>query len=222
MKGSDQFMKDSTRKIIAELGARYPKLRGSESSLLCGVDTIAASYAQGGKLLICGNGGSAADAMHTVGELMKAFVLPRKINGEMRERLIAECEHGGYIADNLQGALPAISLVNEVALQTAYANDAAASLVFAQQVFGYGCAGDVLLAISTSGKSENVIYACEVAHVKGMKVVGLTGEMGGEMRSFCDVTINVPERETYKIQEYHLPVYHSICLALENEFFGEA
>ena len=214
-------MKQSTRKIIDYLLERYPVLSENESSLICALELMIASYRNGGKMLVCGNGGSAADALHIVGELMKAFVLPRKIEGEEKELLLSQCEHGALLSSSLQGALPTIALVSEVGLVTAYANDVAPELAFAQQVYGYGKKGDVLLSISTSGNSQNVLYANEVARAKQMKVVGLTGNGGGKMAQQCDACICVPMEETYRIQELHLPVYHVICLALENEFFGK-
>lgn len=214
-------MKNTTSTIIQDLGNRYPALKDIENNLADAIAMTIDAYQKGTKLLVCGNGGSAADALHIVGELMKAFVLPRKLPEAMQQKIQANSTMGDYICANLQGALPAISLVNEVSLQTAYANDMAPDLDFAQQVYGYGNQGDVLFAISTSGNSKNVIYACEVAKAKGVKVIGLTGATGGKMKNLCDVLINVPEKETYKIQEFHLPVYHTLCLALENEFFGE-
>ena len=178
-------------------------------------------FSGGGKLLTCGNGGSASDALHIVGELMKDFARPRPLSEKDREAIRGASEHADYICESLQSALPAIALVGSAALESAYANDRAPDLAFAQQVFGYGKPGDVLLAISTSGNSKNVIYAAEVAHARGMKAVALTGESGGKLKAICDVTINVPEKETYRVQELHLPVYHALCLAVENEFFGE-
>ena len=153
---------------------------------------------------------------------MKSFVLPRKISSDLEIQMnnIAG-EDCRYLMDNLQGALPAISLQGELALSSAYANDVAPDLSFAQQIFGLGNKNDVLLAISTSGHSKNIIYACKVAKLKGMKIVSLTGITGGKLKLQSDVTICAPANETYKIQEYHLPIYHTICLALEEEFFGE-
>lgn len=215
-------MKPSTLNRVNDLLYRYPPLTTCETAIRQALEAMIRSFQTGGKLLTCGNGGSAADAQHIVGELMKAFVLPRKPGDELRAKLIqAYPDAADYLMANLQGALPAISLVGETALTTAYANDMAPDLGFAQQVYGYGRVGDVLLAISTSGNSQNVLYAAQVAHTMGVTVVGLTGEGGGKLRGLSDVLIGVPSRETYKIQEYHLPVYHTLCLALENEFFGE-
>lgn len=172
------------------------------------------------KLFIAGNGGSAADAEHIVGELMKGFVKARKLPESFCKQLISvDPEMGKELSEKLQGALPAVALSGHVALSTAYLNDVDAQLGFAQQVNGYGIEGDVLLAISTSGNSKNVLYACIVAKAKGMKVIGLTGKDGGKLKDMADVAIIVPEEETYKIQELHLPIYHWLCLALEDAFF---
>ena len=170
--------------------------------------------------MVCGNGGSAADALHIVGELMKAFVCKRKLSEEW-QKTFSKLPDGKYISQNLQMAFPAISLVNEAGLLTAYANDVAPDMNFAQQVFGQGNAGDILIAISTSGNSENVLYAAEVAKAKSIQVIALTGQSGGKLREYADLLINVPETETFKVQELHLPVYHALCLAVEAEFYSE-
>lgn len=209
-------MKEKIAVIFDGLIGRYPALEGCRKDIVKAEKLMAESFRAGGKLLACGNGGSASDAQHIVGELMKGFVLARKLPGEMREKLDDD-----YLSDNLQMALPAVSLMGEAALTTAFANDCAPDLAFAQQVLGLGRKGDVLLGISTSGNSRNVLYAAKVARAQGMKVVMLTGRDGGRCASFADAAIRVPETETYKVQEYHLPVYHAICLALEEEFFGE-
>jgi D-sedoheptulose 7-phosphate isomerase len=175
-----------------------------------------------GKYLICGNGGSAADSDHIVGELMKGFVLKRPIEAELKMKLeLSFPDEAYYFVENLQMGISAISLMSHSALTSAFSNDRASDLIFAQQVLGYGKKGDVLLAISTSGNSKNVVYAAQIAKAMGLKVVSLTGSEGGKLRKISDVLINVPEVETYKVQEYHLPIYHIICLILENEFFGE-
>ena len=171
-------------------------------------------------MLLVGNGGSASDAEHIVGELMKGFKLPRKLNEEYKQALLkADCHLGGILAENLQGALPAIALDGQLALTTAYMNDCEPLLCFAQQVNGYGSAGDVLFAISTSGNSRNVLFAATVARAKGMKIVGLTGASESKLSNLADVCIKVPQTETYMIQELHLPVYHCLCLMLEEKFF---
>lgn len=203
------------------LVSRYPKLEFSREDIWKAYTLMEQSFAQGGKLLACGNGGSAADAEHIVGELMKAFVLERKLNNELCEKMKAvDAEMGEVLAENLQGALPAIALDGHVALSTAYMNDCEPLLCFAQQVNGFGVAGDVLLGITTSGNSKNVLYAAAVAKAKGMKVIGLTGEKESKLSAMADVCIRVPEQETYRVQELHLPVYHTLCLMLEEKFFG--
>ena len=208
-------------KEVKYLIERYPVLSACENEIAEAISILIDCYQKGGKLLVCGNGGSAADSLHIVGELMKGFVKQRRLPPQMKEQLCRVSAHGEFLYQNLQGALPAISLVNEVSLQTAYANDVAPVLNFAQQVWGQGNAGDVLIGITTSGNSENVIYAAEVARAKGMKVVALTGRGGGKMSACSDVVIAVPEKETYKVQELHLPIYHAICIALENAFFED-
>lgn len=215
-------MKASTQNIIENLTVRYPALKGCKADLLHAIELLINCYKNGGKILVCGNGGSAADAQHIVGELMKGFVLPRTLSSEKQTAIQSTFpESSQYLIDNLQETLPAISLLGETALTSAYSNDKAPDLVFAQQVLGHGNAGDVLLAISTSGTSRNVVYACEIAKIQNMQIIGLTGAFGGKMKEFCDVTICVPSDITYQIQEYHLPIYHVICLALEEEFYGE-
>jgi D-sedoheptulose 7-phosphate isomerase len=180
-------------------------------------------YKNGGKLLVCGNGGSAADCEHIVGELMKGFVLRRELSPEQQSIISGSFPADSeYLISNLQQGLPAISLVSHTALMTAFANDQSADLCFAQQVLGYGKQGDVLLAISTSGNSKNILYAAKIAKVIGIKVIALTGKTGGGLKDVCDVLVNVPETETYKVQELHLPFYHALCLAVEEYFFGES
>lgn len=215
-------MKKQTIHHIDCLVDRFPELKECLPSIQEACTIIEKSFRSGGRLLTCGNGGSAADSLHIVGELMKGFVLSRPIRQKIKDRLAKTCpETADYLSCKLQGALPAISLVSETALFTAYSNDQTAELCFAQQVFGQGKQGDVLLAISTSGNSANVLYAAQVARALEISVVGLTGQDGGRLKKWCDVLIAVPERETFKIQELHLPVYHALCLALEEEFFGE-
>ena len=215
-------MKGTTQHIIDNLIMRYPALEVCKADLVQAVELLINCYRNHHKLLVCGNGGSAADAQHIVGELMKGFVLPRKLPGE-KQAAIQQMfpETSQYLINNLQETLPAISLLGETALTSAYSNDKAPDLVFAQQVLGYGEAGDVLFAISTSGTSRNVIHACQMAKVQQMQIIGLTGAFGGTMKDMCDVAICAPSDSTYQIQEYHLPIYHAICLALEEEFFGE-
>jgi len=214
-------MKDSTKKKLDDLFCRFSQLTVIQDSIYNATAIMIESYKNGGKLLVCGNGGSAADALHIVGELMKGFVLNRDLPKELKQKISTCSEYGEYITGNLQAALPAIALVGSVSLETAYSNDKCPDLCFAQQVLGLGAEGDVFLGISTSGNSQNVIYAAEVAKALGLKVIVLSGRTGGKLKDICDCLVNVPEDETYKIQELHLPVYHAVCLALENEFFGE-
>ena len=209
-------------KHLSHLIGRYPKLDACCEDIKEAYEIMETAYASGRKLLVCGNGGSASDSEHIVGELMKEFKLKRKVFGEQATALKSiDPELGEVLAENLQGALPAISLTGHSSLQTAFMNDAVPELVFAQQVNGYGKPGDVFLGISTSGNSKNVLYAAVNAKAKGLKVIGLTGAKENKLMKYADVCIRVPETETYKIQELHLPVYHCLCLMLEDNFFGE-
>lgn len=212
-------MKKTSYEIINELGMRYPALESIIPEVKKAAELMVDCIKSGNKILLCGNGGSASDCLHIVGELMKEFKIKRPLSDEDKAALKAAGDDG-YIGENLQGAMPAISLVGVTALESAYANDAAPDLGFAQQVFGLGKGGDVLVGITTSGNSKNVIYATKVAKAKGLKTVILTGNGGGKIAGLSDVSLIAPESETYKIQEYHLPIYHNLCLALENEFFG--
>ena len=215
-------MKTEIYKHIEVLVNRYPVLNSVKDEIVEAYFLLVESYKNEGKLLIAGNGGSAADAEHIVGELMKGFKLPRKLNENFTDKLISENEElGTVLAESLQGALPAIALDGHPALSTAYMNDCEPLLCIAQQVNGYGKAGDVFLGISTSGNSKNILYAATTAHAKGMKVIGLTGAKDSKLTQMSDVCIKVPQTETYMIQELHLPVYHCLCLMLEDEFFGE-
>ncbi|SFS65732.1 SIS domain-containing protein [Paenibacillus sp. BC26] len=200
---------------------KYPELQvcAGETEQAC--QLLIGSFRNGGKLLVCGNGGSASDSEHIVGELMKGFMSKRPIPSEFRTTLNELFpDEGLYIADRLQGTLPAISLVSHTAFMTAFANDVSAETVFAQQVYGYGNKGDVLIGLSTSGNSPNVVRAVQVAKALGMHTIGMTGSDGGRLKSLCDVSIRVPYERTLDIQERHLPVYHAICLAIEEVFFG--
>jgi D-sedoheptulose 7-phosphate isomerase len=201
---------------------RYPVLEACMEDIRKAYQLLESAFKNGNKLLVCGNGGSASDSEHIVGELMKEFKLKRKVYGNHAATLKKiDPELGQVLADNLQGALPAISLTAHSSLQTAFMNDVVPELVFAQQVNGYGNVGDVFLGISTSGNSKNVLYAAVNAKAKGLKVIGLTGGKENKLMKYSDVCIRVPETETYKIQELHLPVYHCLCLMLEEKFFGE-
>ena len=213
-------MTEKTVAILENLLVRYPSLRECREEIVSAYETLVECFASGGKLLIAGNGGSAADAEHMVGELMKSFVKRRPVSPALKEALVAaDPEAGAELADTLQGALPAIALDGHPALGTAWINDCNPLMGFAQQVLGYGKSGDVLIAVSTSGTSRNVLHAVTVAKALGLRTVGLTGRSGGELALRCDVCIRVPESETYKVQELHLPVYHAICQMLEERFF---
>lgn len=214
-------MESKLLKHIDLLIERYPCLSVCKEDIVSAYEIMEETYSAGRKLLVAGNGGSASDSEHIVGELMKEFKLKRKIYAAQIDRLMKiDAEMGTVLAEHLQGSLPAISLVGEPSLTTAFMNDAVPVLIFAQQVNGLGRAGDVFLGISTSGNSRNILYAAVAAKSKGLKVIGLTGEKENRLMEFADVCIRVPERETYRIQELHLPVYHCLCLMLEERFFG--
>lgn len=214
-------MKDSTYAFIDLLGERYPALKesGVTEQVLEAYKVLEEAYKNGKKVLLCGNGGSCSDAEHIVGELMKKFMKKRPISDELKAELKKYGERGEKLSNKLEGTLRAISLSSHPALSYALINDIDGELTYAQQVKGLGDAGDVLIAISTSGNSKNCGYAAITAKAMGLKVVGLTGIGGGMLGQIADVTVTVPEKETYKIQEYHLPVYHTLCAMLEEEFF---
>jgi len=208
-------------KRIQELIFSYPGLDVCRADIETAFKVLRGCYRGGGKVLTCGNGGSAADAEHIVGELMKGYLLKRPVPQEMRTKLASTSpEDGEYLADHLQGGLPAISLVSQTSLLSAIANDTAADMVYAQQVYVYGREGDALIGISTSGNSTNVIRAVQVARTVGLHTIGLTGRTGGKLRSLCDVCIRVPANDTTLIQERHLPIFHVLCAMLEGEFFA--
>ena len=208
-------------KHIDLLIERYPILKECRQSLIDAYFIMEEAYEGDHKLLIAGNGGSAADSEHIAGELMKRFKTPRPVTPEMAEKLKAiDPVRGANLAKNLERGLMAIPLVAHEALSTAYINDVDGLGVFAQQLFGFGRPGDVFLGISTSGNSKNVMSATVVARALGIRVIGLTGAKGGELAQVADVAVKVPETETYMIQELHLPVYHCWCLMLEDKFFG--
>lgn len=205
---------------LADLLRRYPDLAPCLGEIRAVFERLVSTFAGGGKLLICGNGGSAADSEHIVGELMKGFALERPIAPELRQALERHFPaDAAYLAANLQGALPAISLVSQSALLSAFANDVAPEMAFAQQVYGYARPGDALLAISTSGNARNVVNALKVARALGVATLGLTGRTGGQMAALCDAAIRVPYDATLAVQERHLPIYHALCLMLERHFF---
>ncbi|HLN55280.1 MAG TPA: SIS domain-containing protein [Bacteroidales bacterium] len=206
--------------VPVELLRRYPELSVVEKETAKAAGSIIKCFESGGKLLICGNGGSSSDSGHIAGELMKGFEHKRPLNESFKQLLKAKGgERGEYIAGKLQHGFPVISLSAHTALITAVANDIDPSLIFAQQVAAYGKKGDVLLAISTSGNSKNVIDAIITALACNMTVIGMTGETGGSMKSLCDILLNVPGTRTSAIQELHFPLYHALCLMIENYFF---
>ena len=209
-------MKNNVEKIYNDLFVRYPELSCVKADVERVFEIISETYINKGKLLVCGNGGSASDSAHIVGELMKGFMLSRKLPESEKESF-----NNKAIADGLQGALPAISLVGESALMTAFCNDCNPDLVFAQQVYGLMNEADTLLCLSTSGNSKNVVAAAETARAKGGKIVSIVGEKGGILSEISDSAIKLPSSITPVIQEYTLPVYHTICAMLEENFFGE-
>lgn len=200
--------------------SRHAELDGLREVVVQCVETIVTMHKRGNKLLLCGNGGSAADCEHIAGELLKSFCLKRRVSDDFRAKLNkVNGDDGDVIADNLQQGVKAIPLTGFVGYSTAFHNDCDGQFVYAQLVNTLGEKGDVLIAISTSGNSASVLYAAQTAKAKDMTVVGLTGETGGKLKNVCDILINAPRREVYKIQECHLPLYHAICLAVETELF---
>ena len=212
-------MKTSTQEIFEELFARYPALETSRADVRAAFDELATVYRTGGKVLCCGNGGSASDCEHIVGELLKKFKRHRDIPSDLKERLFSSGPDGELLAARLEGSLPAISLVSQSGILTAFANDVGWDEAFAQQLLGLAKQGDVLVALSTSGNSRNCVLAATLARALGVRTVALVGEAGGRLGEICDVAVRVPARETYKVQEYHLPVYHALCAMLEEELF---
>ncbi len=206
--------------ILSELIQRYPKLSNVEYDIKKAYEVLNNCYIDGGKLLIAGNGGSCADSEHICGELMKSFTKKRPLEKDLYENMIQiDANLANEIYPLLEGALAAISLTSNSSLATAVSNDTGAELVFAQQIIGIGNKNDVFLGISTSGNSKNILTATLVAKAKGMKTIALTGKDGGKLKDLVDVAIVVPENETYKIQELHMPIYHALCLMLEDRFF---
>lgn len=208
------------RRYMYQLIQRYPILESIKNTLEKAYKILEECYGKHGKLLIAGNGGSAADAEHITGELMKGFLLTRKLDAQICDKLESiDSIIGKELAEKLQYGLPTIALTNHNSLNTAFLNDVEGTMCFAQQVFAYGEDKDVFLGISTSGNSLNVLYAAVTAKAKGMKVIGLTGKGGGKLAKVADIILDVNEEETYKIQELHLPIYHCLCLMLEEHFF---
>lgn len=209
---------------IEELISRYPILESCMEDIQNAADSVVNCFKSNHKLLIAGNGGSASDADHIVGELMKSFCRKRPLSEELLAKInsIVSSEESRFICSSLESGFPCIALHNHSALNTAFNNDVhdGYKLMYAQQILNYGVAGDVFLAISTSGNSTNVYYAAVIAKAKGMKVIALSGKTGGILKSLADVAIVVPCDETFKIQELHLPIYHWICSYVEEYFFG--
>ena len=215
-------MKPEAYAVLNDLFEHYPKLEGQKLGITKASEMMVSCYKAGGKLLICGNGGSAADSEHIVGELMKGFMLPRTPSSE--EQIILRKalpkEQADYFIGHLQRGIPAISLVSQSGLFSAYVNDVAADMAFAQQIFVYAKPEDLLFAITTSGASSNVLNALRVAKAIGIKSILLTGNRNSENSKLADTSICVDESETYKIQELHLPIYHALCAAVEAELFA--
>jgi D-sedoheptulose 7-phosphate isomerase len=214
-------LEEKLNKHIDLLVQRYPSLEQCKESIIQAYQLIASAYENGAKLLIAGNGGSASDSEHIAGELMKSFRLPRPVSKELASKLKSiDSSRGEYLAQHLEMPLTAIPLVAHEALSTAYSNDVDAEGVFAQQLLGFARPKDVFLAISTSGNSKNIMNAAVLAKALDMQIIGLTGKKDSELSAIADVTIQVPETETYMVQELHLPIYHCLCLMLEERFFS--
>ena len=205
--------------MIKELIERYPSLKKCENEILGAKDILIECYKNNGKVLCCGNGGSCADCEHIVGELMKGFLSLRALSDDKKAKMMEFCPEVRDMLDKLQDGLPAISLTSFTGLNTAFCNDVDADLVFAQSLLALGRENDVLIALSTSGNSKNVVNAVKVAKSLGIKVISLTGEGGGKLAELSDICIKVPEKETYKVQELHLPIYHYLCAEVEKYFF---
>lgn len=208
--------------MLTELLQRYPQLAECKDAIVAAKEELIACYEQGGQVMICGNGGSCADSDHIVGELMKGFLKMRPLSKEQKEAMKQNTDLvDDELLSKLQGGLPAFSLPSMTALNMAFCNDVDPELIYAQPIMAMGRNGDVLIAISTSGNSKNVFGAVKVAKALGVKVIGLTGGKGGKLKEHADVAVCVPETETFKIQELHLPVYHYLCAAVEDHFFSE-
>lgn len=222
MEKAEEKLDGELQRHLEALLKRYPALKAIEEEIAGAYLAMEEAYLNGGKLLIAGNGGSAADSEHIAGELMKSFKRPRPVSRDFERQLKeAAPDEGAELAKKLEGSLAAVPLTAHEALNTAYSNDVDGKCVFAQQLYGFGKKGDVFLGISTSGNSTNIINAAVTARAMGIKVIGFTGEDGGRLRELSDVAVRVPERETYMVQELQLPIYHCWCLMLEERFFGK-
>lgn len=209
-------MSEQLAQGLDTLISKYPVLEPNREQIGSSFSLLLATVQRGNKILICGNGGSASDADHIVGELMKSFVKERPIDSQLKASLEkVDGEKGAYLARHIQDAIPAINLSQHTALSSAFANDVDPQLGFAQQVMGYGVPGDLLWGLSTSGNAQNVLYAAIMAKAKGMHTLAMTGKSGGKLKKYSDVCICVHEEQTYSIQELHLPIYHFLCIMLE-------
>lgn len=215
---NEATLSPNSERLISDLIERFPELNSAGEQIKTAFLILKETFANRGKLLVCGNGGSAADAEHISGELMKGFLKKRPLSAGLSQKIKAVSGGANWV-EQLQGGLPVIPLVNNAALISALGNDLSFDLVYAQQVLGYGAPGDTLLAISTSGSSTNVIRGVIVAKSMGLQTIGLTGSSGGSLKDLADVTIRAPSNETFRIQEYHLPIYHLLAAMLEEEFF---
>jgi len=214
MKYPEVDMKKETLAILEKTIIDYPALSICRDDIIKAYNVLITCYENGGTVLICGNGGSAADSEHIVGEFMKGFLKRRPLPAIDKEKIGDET-----LFENMQGALPAISLVSQTSIVTAFMNDVEPNMVFAQQVYGYRNENNVLIGITTSGNSKNIVNAVKVANAFKMNTIGMTGESGGMLNSLCTVTLKAPAIETYRVQEYHLPIYHALCAMVESEFF---
>lgn len=214
-------MKESTKKIIEDFFAERAQTSYLKDDMYRATEYLVDLYGKGGKILVCGNGGSEADSQHISGELLKGFENPRPLDDGRRRALKERFgEQGEFIANGLQQGIKCIPLPALTSAATAFLNDCDGRLVYAQLVNALGDKGDALIALSTSGNSENVVYAAMAAAALGMRVIAFTGEKGGKLKGLADIVFNVPESRTYRVQELHLPIYHILCLAVENEIFG--
>lgn len=214
----EPMLSPNSERLLRDLIERFPELSSAQEQITRAFLILKETFANDGKLLVCGNGGSAADAEHISGELLKGFLKKRPLSAGLSQKIKAVSGEANWV-EQLQGSLPVIPLVNNGPLISALGNDLAFDLVYAQQVLGYGAPGDTLLAISTSGSSTNVIRGVIVAKSMGLQTIGLTGISGGLLKDLADVTIRAPSNETFRIQEYHLPIYHLLAAMLEEEFF---